>query len=209
MAETTDAIADPVADSRSNAVPDTPIEDEEDKLLAEYDVYLTPEQEEQLFLLQYINRPGDQPFNRTFNSKPSAMRIKKQAGFVEVDVPINLHVGYNKIAGVRWGEALRKSKANGQKAWGFAGGFEHAKPPRPPPKGPNAPPPPPEPTELEEMAMMEDYVRNIDDAAEKGHVLTTQTLGGRIPTETHTNANYMVATFRDSTSSLEDWGFEH
>ena len=172
----------------------------EDKVIAEYDLYITPEREEQLFLLQYINRPNDQKFNRACNSKPLQLRIKPKSGFVEIEVPqVTLDPkGYDRAKGVRWGEALRKSKAKGQKGWGFASGFQNVKPPPPPPKKTNAPPQPQGPTELEEEEMIRDYINEFEDAAEKGHVLTTQTLGGQIAPESQQNSTYMVAVFRDS-----------
>jgi DNA-directed RNA polymerase-3 subunit RPC5 len=104
-------------------------DDENDPVVAEYDVYITPENlQQQLYILQYLNRPPDQPFTKATDSQPSELRIKENAGFLEVDVPINLKRNYNRVAGVRWGEAMRKTKGFGQKAFGIASGFERTMP---------------------------------------------------------------------------------
>jgi hypothetical protein len=74
-----------------------------DPVVAEYDVYITPEvEEQQLYILQYLNRPPDQPFTKATQSQPTELRVKKESGFVEVDIPIDIHQNYNRPAGVRW-----------------------------------------------------------------------------------------------------------
>lgn len=168
-------------------------------MVAEYDVYITPDvAEQQLYVLQYLNRSPAQPFTRDHNSQPSELRIKKDSGFIEVDVPIDIHNNYNRLAGVRWGEAMRKTKGFGQKAFGIASGFERTMPRsanRPGATGEGAPV---APVTADDDDNIEEYVTNFEDANEKGHVLNSQTFGGQILHEDDKGPSYMLGTFRDS-----------
>jgi DNA-directed RNA polymerase-3 subunit RPC5 len=173
--------------------------DDEDPVVAEYDVYITPEvAEQQLYVLQYLNRPPDQPLTKATETQPSALRIKKESGFIEVDVPINIHRNYNRVAGVRWGEAMRKTKGFGQKAFGIASGFERTMPRstnRPGAAGDGAPA---APIATEDDDNFDEYVTHFDDANEKGHVFNSQTFGGQIMHDDGKGPSYMLGTFRDS-----------
>lgn len=181
---------------------DSPIDVDDDPVVNEYDVYMTPEQETQLYLLQYINRGPKQHFSRNDRSHPVAMRIKEKSGFLEVDVPLDINPNFNRAVGVKWGEAIRKTKDHGQKAWGFAGGFERAHPPRAIPNRAGAAAAQPAP---EEEDHTEEYLNNFDDANDKGHVLNKQTLGGQILQQTATNAHYVVGSFRGSALNHYHW----
>lgn len=171
------------------------MDDDDDPVVAEYDVYITPETEaQQLYVLQYLNRPPDQPFTKATESKPSELRLKKESGFIEVDVPINIHTNYNRVAGVRWGEAMRKTKGFGQKAFGIASGFERTMPRASNRPGIDGAPPPPVTVDDDNL---EEYVNNFEDANEKGHVLNSQTFGGQITKDNSKGPSYMLGTFRD------------
>jgi DNA-directed RNA polymerase-3 subunit RPC5 len=174
--------------------------EDEDPVVAEYDVYITPEMaEQQLYVLQYLNRPPDQPFTKATESQPSELRIKKESGFIEVDVPINIHRNYNRVAGVRWGEAMRKTKGFGQKAFGIASGFERTMPRstnRPGAAGEGGGPAAPIATEDDDN--FDEYVTHFEDANEKGHVFNMQTFGGQIMHDDGKGPSYMLGTFRDS-----------
>ncbi|KAF2708766.1 hypothetical protein K504DRAFT_482274 [Pleomassaria siparia CBS 279.74] len=168
---------------------------EDDPVVSEYDVFITPELEHQLYVLQYINRPPDLPFTKATQSQPSEIRIKPQSGFLEVDVPINIRSNYNKPQGVRWGEALRKTKGFGQKAYGTAAGFERVMPrmsTRPGAAGGEAPA-----AAAIDDDNIDEYITNFEDANEKGHVLNTQTFGGQIMGDEGSAPSYMVGTFKD------------
>ncbi|CAN9222434.1 unnamed protein product [Alternaria alternata] len=173
--------------------------EDDDPVVAEYDVYITPEvAEQQLYVLQYLNRPPDQPFTKATESQPSELRIKKDSGFVEVDVPINIHRNYNRVAGVRWGETMRKTKGFGQKAFGIASGFERTMPRstnRPGAAGEGAPA---APIATEDDDNFEEYVTHFEDANEKGHVFNSQTFGGQIMHDDGKGPSYMLGTFRDN-----------
>ncbi|KAH8728801.1 DNA-directed RNA polymerase III subunit Rpc5 [Phaeosphaeriaceae sp. PMI808] len=169
--------------------------EDDDPVVAEYDVYITPEiEEQQLYVLQCLNRPDDQLLTKAMGSRPTELRIKKDSGFVEVDIPIDIHQNYNRTAGVRWGESMRKTKGFGQKAFGIASGFERTMPrsTNRPGAGEGAPV---APVAADDDDNLEDYVTNFEDANEKGHVLNTQTFGGQIVKDDGKGPSYMLGTF--------------
>jgi hypothetical protein len=182
------------------AAADVDVEDD-DPVVAEYDVYITPEAEEQqLYVLQYLNRPPDQPFTKGTQSQPAELRVKKESGFVEVDVPIDILHNYNRPAGVRWGESLRKTKGFGQRAFGIASGFERTMPRATNRAGAGAGAgegAPAASTAIEDDDNFEEYVTHFEDANEKGHVLNVQTFGGQIQNDEGKGPSYMLGTFRD------------
>jgi DNA-directed RNA polymerase-3 subunit RPC5 len=173
--------------------------EDDDPVVSEYDVYITPEmeQQQQLYVLQYLNRPPDQPFTKATGSQPAELRVKKDSGFIEVEVPINIHQNYNRPAGVRWGEAMRKTKGFGQKAFGIASGFERTMP-----RATNRPGAsdgaPAAPIATEDDDNFEEYITRFEDANEKGHVLNAQTYGGQIQHDDGRGPSYMLGTFRES-----------
>ncbi|KAF2682077.1 hypothetical protein K458DRAFT_488799, partial [Lentithecium fluviatile CBS 122367] len=168
--------------------------DEEDPVVAEYDVFITPEMETQLHILQYPDREKERPLTRATHSAPSQLRLKENSGFVEVDVPIDVRNFFNRPMGVKWGEALRKTKAFGQRAYGISSGFERAMP-RPTRSGAVADGTP-APGAIEDDDNFDEWVEHFEDANEKGHVLNTQTFGGQISRDDGKGPSYMLGTFR-------------
>lgn len=172
---------------------------DDDPIVAEYEVYITPESDHELYMIQFFGRDAKHPF--TGGSAPTEMRIKPKSGYVEVDVPINIHRYYDKVKGVRMGEALRKSKELGQTAYGAAAGFQLAMP-KPTKRPGAAPPDDPDADDAAPVATIEDddkiaeYIANFDDANEKGHVLNTMTWRGQIVYRDETKPNYMIGVFR-------------
>lgn len=175
--------------------------EDDDPVVAEYDVYITPEvEEQQLYVLQYLNRQPDQPFTKATGSQPAELRVKKETGFIEVDVPINIRQNYNRVNGVRWGEAMRKTKGFGQKAFGIASGFERTMPRAGNRPGAEGGPAAPVIT-AEDDDNLEEYITHFEDANEKGHVLNSQIFGGQILGDDGKGPSYMLGTFRDGTAS--------
>ncbi|EOD48254.1 putative dna-directed rna polymerase iii complex subunit rpc37 protein [Neofusicoccum parvum UCRNP2] len=172
------------------------VDHDDDPVTAEYDVFITPELEEQIYLLQYPNRGRDQPYNERYNSKPVEVRMKPNTGFIEVDVPMNVHANYDKRKGVKWGEAMRKAQDGGESAFGLAAGFsglaKNAVPARAGAAASRA--------DIQDMELEEDSVEQLlqrfDDANDKGHVLNKQTLGGQIMKDETGKPIYMLGTYR-------------
>lgn len=176
---------------------------EDDPVVAEYDVFITPEIHDQIYVLQYLNREGVHGgFKSTNGNEPTQLRIKEESGFVEVDVPMDIHKHFSRTAGVKWGEALRKTKSFGQKAYGISSGFERVMP-RPArggaAAGANGTP---APATVEDEDNLDEWVTNFEDANEKGHVLNTQTFGGQIAKEDGKGPRYMLGTFKDSACAV-------
>jgi DNA-directed RNA polymerase-3 subunit RPC5 len=167
--------------------------DDDDPVIAEYDVYITPEMAEQIFLLQYPNRSREQPYNARSNNEPVEIRMKPETGFVEMDIKTTTEINYDKAKGAAWGEALHTAKENGAPAFGIASGFG---------KG----------TTLETgfstkkrasrgERSVEGRLDAFYEAEEAGKVLNKQTLGGQIIKPEPGMPQYVLGAFRGSQSS--------
>lgn len=99
-------------------------------MVAEYDVFLTPPTEEQIYLLQYPNRVRSRPYNSKFGATPHAMRIKPNSGFVEMDIKLSTENNFNKYMGLKWGDADRSARElhNHSGTYGPAAGLAPPKP---------------------------------------------------------------------------------
>ncbi|KAF2803147.1 uncharacterized protein BDZ99DRAFT_468486 [Mytilinidion resinicola] len=186
--------------------------EEVDPVIAEYDVFLTPDLEEETYLLQYLNRAKEQPYNERHDMCPLELRMKQESGFIEVDVPVNVHMNFNRLNGVKWGESLRKAKEDGQTAFGVTAGFERPQVRTGLARGGLArggargggtargrtatAEPAKEKKDDDEDEELKELLYRFDDANEKGHVLNKQTLGGQILKQEEGEPKYMVGAFR-------------
>jgi DNA-directed RNA polymerase-3 subunit RPC5 len=159
--------------------------------------------EEQIFLLQYPNRPRTRPYNNTFGATPRNMRIKPNAGYLEVDVKLNTDHNFNKYMGLKWGDASQTSKElhNATGTYGLAAGLAAAKSRalmsnRAKPLADRGD---------RELAFEQELV-NFQSAESEGRVFSTQTLGGQIVRhdgqEEAGKANYFAGTFDGGTLHL-------
>ena len=143
-------------------------------------------------VLQFPNRDRKQPYNMRAGQKPLELRIKPISGLVEVDVPIVVEKCYDQLKGIKYGQALKKSKVLRQGgSYGLAGGLGVNGPVR----GPrddirNAT------DEISEEKLLE----NFEDSKNKGHVLNKITLGGRIAKAENGKPNYFIGVFKGSKS---------
>lgn len=97
--------------------------DPSDPVIASYDVYLTDSQISR-YVLQYLDRSTERPYDAEFGQKPNALRLKPSTGLLEVDIPIDTYYNYDVGKGVKYGEALKQSRtAKEGGAFGMAGGF--------------------------------------------------------------------------------------
>jgi DNA-directed RNA polymerase-3 subunit RPC5 len=159
--------------------------EDSDPIKASYDVFIKPHMSgtQQVFILQFPNRDSRQHYSARHQSQPLKMRVKPTAGMVELDVPMDVYRNYDKDKGVRWGGAMKKSKANHGLPGGFGiGGSVTAGRGR----ARNIP---------EEHAAQQQLLDDFDNCVREEHVLVKQTLGGQtIPTEENT-PQYMIGTF--------------
>lgn len=92
-------------------------------MVASYDIFLT-DSDVSRYVFQYIDRPGKHPYNERMGQKPTALRMKPNTGMVEVDVPIFTRATYDVSKGLKYGDAMKKSRvARDGGAFGMAGGF--------------------------------------------------------------------------------------
>ncbi|TPR03243.1 hypothetical protein CAN33_0013970 [Aspergillus niger] len=133
----------------------------DDPVIASYDICLT-DSEISRYVLQYLDRPAGSSYDDRHGQKPTSFRLKPKTGLVEVDVPINTRVNYDVSKGLRYGDALKKSRsAREGGAFGMAGGFSSGG------AGGGAP----AKVKMEEAA---------DAKSETASLMRVQTLGGRI-----------------------------
>ncbi|KAF7194861.1 DNA-directed RNA polymerase III subunit rpc5 [Pseudocercospora fuligena] len=106
-----------------------PVKEEDDPVIAEYDVYLTPPLAEHIYLLQYPNRPRYRGYNSQYGATPEHMRIKPHSGYMEMDIKLSTEHNFNKYMGLKWGDATKASKElhNISGTYGPAAGLVPAK----------------------------------------------------------------------------------
>ena len=157
-----------------------------DPVIASYDVYLTASDISR-YVLQYLDRPTGQSYDDRHGQKPTSFRLKPQTGLVEVDVPISTRVNYDIGKGLRYGEAMKKSRsAREGGAYGMAGGFSSG-------GGGGG------------RVKVEDgdvEMGGVDRKEDTGSLLRLQTLGGRVKTPEDGDPSYMLAAFRGSEFAL-------
>lgn len=165
---------------------DAGYESEDDPIVREYDVYMTSELAQNLYLFQYPVRAGMKPYTKAQNSCPLDARLKPKSGLVEVDVPVNVAVNYDEEKGRVWGDVLRKAKqANEGGITGKAAAAKSSAGKKRRVKNEDD-----DDEEEEDVMLME-----FNDAVKKGRVLSKQTLGSKMqPDET----KYMVGVFKFS-----------
>ena len=162
-----------------------------DPIKASYDVFIKPHiaADRQIYILQFPNRDSKQHYTARNQSQPLKMRIKPNAGMVELDVPLDAWRNYDREKGLKWGEAIKKSNtAKGGGSHGLPGGFGIGGAQ----SGGRGRARIPENEQLDQEKLLEDYPL----AVSRENVLTKQTLGGQAVPNDETNPQYMIGTFR-------------
>ncbi|KAL2438458.1 hypothetical protein ABEF95_009303 [Exophiala dermatitidis] len=158
--------------------------DEDDPVIASYDVFLTEpissnakESSRQLYVLQYpSHRPYTKPYNATRSQTPTALRLKPNTGFVEVDVPILTQEYYNEYTGEKFGKAIAESRTlQSGGSHGLAGGFNAGS----------------TQTRIKDVPMHDQHNSEVN-------YLVTQTLGGKIVTPDTRDPIYLVGCFKQN-----------
>ncbi|KKA16401.1 hypothetical protein T310_10008 [Rasamsonia emersonii CBS 393.64] len=152
-----------------------------DPIVASYDVYLTDSQISR-YVLQYVDRPTGHAYDERNGQKPTVFRLKPKTGLVEVDVPINTQVNYDVSKGLKYGEALKRSRATNQGgAYGLAGGFNSS-------------------SGAARVKVEDEDVDMVDDEKtgkpQAKSLLKVQTLGGMIKNPQDGDPLYMLGAFR-------------
>ncbi|KAH7312417.1 Sin-like protein conserved region-domain-containing protein [Stachybotrys elegans] len=153
-------------------------EEDDDPITATYNVFLNPAlpHGRRLLVMQHPNRTDKYP-----RPAPTELRLKARSGMVEVDVPVDHSVAYDREKGLKWGRTLQASMAakNGG-SHGLAGGFGFGAVQQ---RG-------------GKKRGEEDEDAHLDwnEAMRQHKVLTTQTLGGQYPDADE--VQYMVGVFQ-------------
>ena len=182
-----------VPEKRTNEKKQTTLTDDGlGNLIAEYDIYIN-QPEKRLMLLQYPNRDFGQPYSDKFGLKPLELRMKPKCGVVEVDVPMIVQSNFNKDKGVRYGQAMRKSRVLQEGgSYGLTGGLRGGNPAtrlRSSNQNQNL---------ASEEPSHEYLLENFEDANNKGHVMNKLTLGGRIVPREDGYPVYYLGVFKGS-----------
>ncbi|KAM0350115.1 hypothetical protein ACHAPU_003278 [Fusarium lateritium] len=153
-------------------------DDDDDPVTATYNVFINPALPlgRRLLVLQHPNRTDDAP-----RPPPTELRVKAQAGMVEVDVPLDNAVAYDREKGLKWGKTLHTSMATKSGgSHGLAGGFGfgtvQARGGR------------------KKAEADEDESMDWTEALRQDKVLRTQTLGGQYPE--YKEVQHMVGVFQ-------------
>lgn len=163
-----------------------PSADEKDPIIGSFDVLLNPSlpHGRKLWVLQQPNRAD-------MNQPPATeMRLKSGTGMVELDVPLDYMVSYDRDKGMHFGRHLKNSlaaKAGG--THGLSGGF-----------GVGAPPPQ---RKKRNEDKEDDVFIDWTEALRQDKVLRTQTLGGQLPD--HKEVQYMIGVFQGSTFQISSY----
>ena len=159
------------------------------KVTAKYSLFINKPTGKRAMLMQYPNRKVGQDYSAASGTKPLEIRIKPKCGIVEVDIPVEVHANYDRLKGVQYGEAMRKSRMlQDGGSYGLGGGLGIG--PRPTLKNDRHAPPPDGPSH-------EKLLENFSDANNKGHVMNKITLGGHIHPIKNGDPIYVAATFKE------------
>ncbi|KAK6384562.1 hypothetical protein LTS17_002125 [Exophiala oligosperma] len=150
------------------------MDDEDDPIVASYDVLLTDpsnKDSSNLFVLQYpAHRERTRPYDALHEQNPTSLRLKPDTGFVEVDIPLVTTQHYNYDAAKKFGKTISESRTRSAGgSHGLGGGFS---------TGPSDP-------------RMRDGLMHDHDTNESG-MLDIQTLGGKIVTPSPRDPIYFM-----------------
>lgn len=167
---------------------------DDDPVVSSYDIYIKPQLagDLQMYVLQFPNRDSRQHYNTAHGSEPLKMRIKPNAGMVELDVPMDAHNNYDKKKGLAWGGAMKKSAdSKGNGSHGLPGGFGiGAAPPSGRGRGRGG--------IVDQEAIQAQILADYHNAVRNERVLVKQTLGGQAMAKDDTTPQYMIGTFSGS-----------
>lgn len=170
-----------------------------DPVVRKWNMYMNVRPNQHIMLLRYPEKMPGQLYKARNGQKPLEMRIKTKSRLVEIDIPLDPHhPSYDKVRGIIYGEALRKSKILKEKggAYGLAGGFGLGGPTQTRAAARAAQSA--VDTDHTVEALLEDY----DNAVKNGHVMNKMTLGGHIIQWQEGYANLFAGAFTRGKSSL-------
>jgi hypothetical protein len=163
---------------------------DDDPVVASYDVLLT-DSDVSRYVFQYVDREHDRPYNDQENQRPIQLRLKPRTGLIEVEVPISTRENYDVNKGMRYGDAVMKSRsARDGGAYGMAGGFTAG-------SGTAA-----AGGRIKMEANGDVEILDNKRAVDSASLMRVQSLGGRIKPSEEGDPVYMLATFTDKNLHL-------
>ncbi|KAL8825475.1 MAG: hypothetical protein Q9191_004396 [Dirinaria sp. TL-2023a] len=187
---------------------------EYDPVIRQWNMYMNSNPDTHVMLLLYPEKFPNQLYNVKTGQKPIGMRIKPNFGLVEVDIPLDPYApSFDKVRGVIYGEALRKSKVLKERggAYGLAGGFgvdeadegksKKGGTKKRGTKQSGAAASTSRSTEEAEPTV-EELLADYDNAVKNGHVMNKMILGGKIIPWTPENPNFFVGHFEKCKSYI-------
>lgn len=156
-------------------------------VLKQYKFFINDSKKRTL-LIQYPNREVGAEYREVNGQKPLELRMKPKTGVVEIDIPMEIQVNYDKEKGIEYGEAMRDSRVLQQGgSYGLSGGLGVGS--KPSAKDARRAP-------MSEGPSKEKLLDEFEDANNKGHVMNKITLGGRFVPFQDGDPIYMYATFK-------------
>lgn len=162
----------------------------------EYDVFITPGLAQEIYLLQHVNRNRDKGYNARNASCPTEVRIKPNAGYLEVDTIMNTSKNFNKYKGLQWGDAMKNAHATqGNTTFGPASGLAPAGR-----SGRSVAVARGQKDDVSRENELQNKLVAYEDSVNKNYVHHAQTLGGQIlpASEGLNTPKYMLGAFRNS-----------
>lgn len=162
-------------------------------------IFMNATPDKHVMVLRYPERMPGNLYTTRNGQKPLEMRIKTNFNLVEIDIPLDPHNdSYDKIRGIIYGEAMRKSSILKEKggSFGVAGGFALGGVTQ---KRGNART---GQTAEGQEPTVEELLANYDSAVENGHVMNKITVGGHIIPRDENSPNYFVGAFRGCKSRV-------
>ena len=163
------------------------------KISKQWNMYLTNKPDKRVMLLRYPEKTPGSLYSAGTGQKPIELRIKTNFNLIELDVPMDPHnPSYDKVRGIIYGEALRKSKILKEKggAYGAAGGFGLGGATQDRGKGRAGQ------AAEDDGPSIDDLLADYDNAVKNGHVMDKMTLGGHIFVPGADDPNYFFAAFK-------------
>jgi len=162
---------------------------DDDPVIASYDILLT-DSDISRYVFQYLDRPEKLPYNERRGQKPISLRMKPSTGMVEVEVPIQTRGNYDVDKGLKYGDAMKKSRAGRDGgAFGMAGGFSSGSMAN---SG----------GRVKAEGSGDFEVLDNKKVVDPSTLVRTQALGGRIKPQEEGDPVYMLATFKGSKCAL-------
>jgi len=160
----------------------------------------SPGEAPKLFLLQHpSHRPANKPYNDNCHQKPTSLRLKPNTGILELDIPIDTTANYNRPAGSTYAAAIHSSPTISSGAsHGLASGFSTTSSAarRLVPPGLSS-----IPARHHESSSDSD-VDMSPDTDQPRRLLSTQTLGGKLPPPQAGDPIYMLGTLSPRTPAI-------